>query len=89
MSPWLREAVVTVATSVFVAGPLAAIALVAMPPSWRSPLVLWGILITVLLVVAGRGRGRRRPPGDNALPREAGSESPRTGPHCLTGVPPP
>jgi membrane protein implicated in regulation of membrane protease activity len=63
MSPWLREAVVTVATSVFVAGPLAAIALVAMPPSWRSPLVLWGILITVLLVVGRRRRRRpQRPP---------------------------
>ena len=60
MKSWLREAVVTVATSVFVAGPLAAIALVAMPPSWRSPLVLWGILITVLIIVAGLRRRRRR-----------------------------
>ena len=60
MRSWLREAIVTVATSVFVAGPLAATALVAMPASWHSPLVLWGILITVLIIVAGLRRRRRR-----------------------------
>ena len=59
MKPSLREAVVTVATSVFVAGPLAATTLVALPASWRSPLVLWGILITVLIVVAGLRQRRR------------------------------
>jgi len=59
MKSWLREAVVTVATSVFVAGPLAAITLVALPASWHSPVVLWGILITVLIVVAGLRQRRR------------------------------
>jgi len=62
MLPWLREVVVTVATSVFVAGPLAATAVVAMPASWHSPLVLWGILITVLIIVAGLRRRRRLRP---------------------------
>jgi len=62
MSAWLREGLVTVATSVLVAGPLAAMALVAMPGSWRSPLVLWGILTTVVIIVAGLRRRRRSPP---------------------------
>jgi hypothetical protein len=62
MNPGLREAIVTLVTAVFVAGPLAAIALVATPAPWRGPGVLWGILVTVLIVVAGLRWRQRAPP---------------------------
>jgi hypothetical protein len=57
----LREAVVIAAVTVAVAGPIAAAALPLAPASWRSPAMLWGILLSSLGVVAAvRARRRNR-----------------------------
>jgi len=62
MTRWLREIAITVTASVFVAGPVAAIVLVAMPAAWHGPLVLWTVLIAALVGVAALRRIRRPPP---------------------------
>lgn len=57
----LREALVTLAAALLLAGAVSAAALPLLPQAWRGPAVPWGTLLGSVLVVALlRRRGRRR-----------------------------
>jgi hypothetical protein len=56
MRAWLREAAVTVAAAVFMAGAVSAAALPLLPVAWRRPVVVWGILLASLVLMAGLRR---------------------------------
>jgi len=56
MPAWLREAAVTVAAAVFMAGAVSAAALPLLPVAWRRPVVVWGILLASLVLMAGLRR---------------------------------
>ena len=58
MRAWLREAAVTIAAAVFTAGAVSAAALPLLPAAWRSPPVVWGILLASLALMAGLRRRR-------------------------------
>jgi uncharacterized protein YaaW (UPF0174 family) len=56
----LREALVTVAAAVCLAGPVVAIVLPLSPAAWRRPATGWGILLGAAAAVAWlRRRGDR------------------------------
>ena len=56
----LREALVTAAVAVCLAGPVTATVLPLTPEAWRRPPLVWGILLATVVLVAGFRR-RRRP----------------------------
>ena len=58
MRAWLREAAVTTAAAVLTAGAVSAAALPLLPAGWRSPPVVWGILLASLALMAGLRRRR-------------------------------
>jgi len=60
MRAWLRETAVTIAATVFTAGAVSAAALPLLPATWRSPPVVWGILLASLALMAGLRRRRSR-----------------------------
>jgi peptidoglycan/LPS O-acetylase OafA/YrhL len=53
-----REVLVTVAAGLCLAGPIAAIVVPLSPADWRSPQLVWGILLGALALVAGLRRNR-------------------------------
>lgn len=48
----LRDALVTVAAGILVAGAASGVVLPLIPEAWRSPAVPWGILLGSMLAVA-------------------------------------
>jgi len=62
MRTHLREALVTAAVAVCLAGPVTATVLPLAPADWRRPPLVWGILLAALALVAGYRRSRRRRP---------------------------
>ena len=62
MRTHLREALVTAAVAVCLAGPVTATVLPLAPQAWRRPPLVWGILLAAVAVVAGFRRLRRRRP---------------------------
>ena len=48
-----KEAIVTVAAGVCLAGPVAAVVVPLLPPAWRRPAVAWAILLGSIVLVAG------------------------------------
>lgn len=62
MRTHLREALVTAALAVCLAGPVIATVLPLVPDAWRRPPLVWGILLAALALVAGYRRSRRRRP---------------------------
>jgi hypothetical protein len=60
---WLvREALVTVAAAVCLAGPIAAVAVPLSPPACRRPALAWAILLASLACVVRFRRRHRRGP---------------------------
>jgi hypothetical protein len=62
MSRLLRHNIVTLALSLLLAGPLAALALTLLPAGWRVAAVPWGVSALALLIAVGI-RGLRPPEG--------------------------
>ena len=60
MRPLLREAIVTVAAAVALAGPVAAIVIPFLPAAWRRPPLAWGILLGAGAILAWCRRRRWR-----------------------------
>ncbi|MFO7691590.1 MAG: hypothetical protein R6V57_00770 [Vicinamibacterales bacterium] len=58
MRTHLREALVTAAIAVCLAGPVTASVLPLAPEAWRRPPLVWGILLAALAFVAGYRRRR-------------------------------
>jgi hypothetical protein len=62
MGRLIRELIVTAAASVCLAGPVAAVAVPLSPESWRTPPLVWGILLAAGTVVVWFRRRRWRSP---------------------------
>jgi peptidoglycan/LPS O-acetylase OafA/YrhL len=58
MRTLLREVLVTAAAAVCLAGPVAATVVPLSPEAWRSPPLVWGILLGAAALVAGLRRRR-------------------------------
>jgi peptidoglycan/LPS O-acetylase OafA/YrhL len=58
MRTLLREVLVTTAAAVCLAGPVAGIVVPLSPEAWRSPPLVWGILLGAAALVAGLRRRR-------------------------------
>jgi len=52
-----RDVFVTVAAAVLLAGPVAAVVVPILPPSWRHPAAPWAILVLALGAIARLRRG--------------------------------
>jgi FtsH-binding integral membrane protein len=61
MGALVREVFVTLACGVGLAGLVAAVVVPLVPPAWRHPLLVWGILLGAVVAVAWLRR--RRQPG--------------------------
>ncbi|MGE5198676.1 MAG: hypothetical protein ACM3H9_03485 [Rhodospirillaceae bacterium] len=53
-----RELIVTMAAGVCLAGPVAAVVVPLSPASWRSALLVWGLLLGAVALVAWLRRRR-------------------------------
>jgi peptidoglycan/LPS O-acetylase OafA/YrhL len=58
----LREAAVTIAAALCLAGPVAAAVVPLSPPAWRRPQLVWAILLGSIALVVRIRRGRWRAP---------------------------
>jgi len=62
MRQFVREALVTAAAAVCLAGPVAAVVISLSPQAWRGPALTWAILLGSVALVARLRRLRRRDP---------------------------